>query len=120
MKNVLIATLLIASTVAAEPQVQESMTPLVKKDSNKVEFTVTTQTMQPISVSLDDLVEKKLAIESDIAKLQAQLTKISQLVDQAKALGVKTISELEVERQAEIDAKEAIDAAAVTVKTPTP
>lgn len=97
-------------------QVQESISPIVKHDENKIQFTLTSQNIQQVVMSLDDMLNKKKEIENNIAGLQAALTKINKMITDSRALGVKTDEEIEAEKKAVYDAMEAERAAKVTVK----
>lgn len=83
-------------------QVQESISPIVKHDENKIQFTLTSQNIQQVVMSLDDMINKKKEIENNIAGLQSALTKMNKMITDSRALGVKTDEEIEAEKESSL------------------
>ena len=103
MKKLLL-TLLIPTILFAEPQIQETISPMVKSSEGVVQFTITTEAVQNVVMSLDDLLNKKKQLEQTIFQAQEQINKVNAMISEAKGLGVKTGKEIH-------DAQAAIDAA---------
>lgn len=116
MKKILIALLLPISAIAQNqpaPSIQESMTPVTKYDAQSVAFTISSQSVQPVIMKLDRLIEQRDMAQQQVTQLQAQLVKLNKMIDDARAAGVKTLDEVEAEEKAAYDAAEAIKAAKV-------
>ena len=116
MKKILIALLLPMSAIAQSqpaPSIQESMTPVTKHDAQSIAFTISSQSVQPVIMKLDRLIEQRDMTQQQVTQLQAQLVKLNKMIDDARAAGVKTLDEVEAEEKAAYDAQEAIKAAKV-------